>query len=464
VKKVAFTLVVLCAALGAEAKIGESPELTEKRYGKVLELKPRNDGMEDRKYGRQDYFFRVTFRDGKSVQEIVSPKAGSFPFTDDECLELAANVTGLKAGDWAKAAGGSDLPRRWEAAGLVMTFAKPNLTITSDAFSVPETKAATPALTISNAVPSPVTTPVPVPTLAPVQVQDPTLPLRMITFTNADGTAVTNARVLRVDVDGIMYLLSDGSAGGKVKFEDLAEPVQKTFQHARETARKTEEERLARQKAIDDERRAREGAEEQRLASEKAAERHALEEHLYLIRPIDEFDFPRGAAAEAACKDIVSELKYLNTVLELGVGYDKFSDLLAEKTQAIEKIKTSATEGVSDAFLRRVASCLENYQTSKKWWHEQLGDASARLKALDECYLREYRAQAGLDIAYCTGMATANTNANDVAIRLVAEMIRAEQAAVSDGTRPKSYQDPNVAGLSVEQIAEKLKAKLAVGK
>ena len=46
------------------------------------------------------------------------------------------------------------------------------------------------------------------------------------------------------------------------------------------------------------------------------------------------------------------------------------------------------------------------------------------MKALDECYLREYRAQAGLDIAYCVGMATANTNANDVAIRLVAEMIR----------------------------------------
>jgi hypothetical protein len=261
-----------------------------------------------------------------------------------------------------------------------------------------------------------------------------------------------------------MYLLPDGSSVGKVKFEDFAKLVQKAFQHARETARKTEEERLARQKAIDDERRAREGAEEQRLASEKAAGRHAIEEHLYLIRPIDEFDFPRGAAAEATCKEIVSELKYVNTVLELGVGYDKFSDLLTEKVHVIEKLRDSRGEGVSDAFLRRVASCIENYQTSKKWWREQLDDSSARLKALDEGYMREYWAQARLDIAYCVGMATANTNANESAIRLVAEMIRAEQAAVSDGTRPKSYQDSSVANLSVEQIAEKLKAKVAAGK
>ncbi len=460
VKKVAFTLVVLCVALGAHAKIGESPELTEKRYGKVLEIKPRADGMEDRKYGYQDYFFRVTFRDGRSVQEIVSPKAGAFAFTDDECLELAEKVTWLKPGGWAKAVGGTDLQRRWDATGLVMTFVKPNLTITSDAYAVPETITKRPALTVSNAVP--VTIPAPAPTPAPAQ--DPTLALRMITFTNADGSAITNARVLRVDVDGILYLLPDGTGGGKVKFEDLAEPVQKAFQHARETARKTEEERLARQKAIDDERRAREGAEEQRLASEKAAERHTIEEHLYLIRPIDEFDFPRGAAAEAACKEIVSELKYLNTVLELGVGYDKFSDLLTEKIHVIEKLKDSRGEGVSDAFLRRVTSCLENYQASKKWWHEQLGDASARLKALDECYMREYRAQAGLDIAYCVGMATASTNANETAIRLVAEMIRTEQTAVNDGTRPKSYQDSSVAGLSVEQIAEKLKARRAASK
>ena len=118
-KRVVIALIV-GLALSSHAKIGESPELIEKRYGKAVETRQRNDGMEDKKYSFENYTIRVTFRDGKAVQEIINPKDTTFIFTDDECMELAKKVTGLNAQDWVKADGANNLRRRWDSKGFVM--------------------------------------------------------------------------------------------------------------------------------------------------------------------------------------------------------------------------------------------------------------------------------------------------------------------------------------------------------
>jgi hypothetical protein len=52
-----------------------------------------------------------------------------------------------------------------------------------------------------------------------------------ITFTNSAGTVLTNARVVKVEPDGLIYMAPDGIGGGKVKFSTLPEPIQKQFNY-----------------------------------------------------------------------------------------------------------------------------------------------------------------------------------------------------------------------------------------
>ena len=221
--------VIACWAFAAQAKIGETADQIEKRYGKVLETKARNDGMEDRKYSYDEYAVRITFLDGKSVQEIFNPKNMSFIFTDDECMELAEKATGLKVADWVKSESANNLWRRWDSKGFVMSFAKPTLTISAEEYFKPQPKT---RVVIGR---------------GPAEPPPPAMPF--ITFTNAEGVAITNARVIRADADGVIYSISDGLGGGKVKFEILPPAIQMAFGYDAAKVKIQAEENAARQKA-----------------------------------------------------------------------------------------------------------------------------------------------------------------------------------------------------------------------
>jgi hypothetical protein len=226
------------------------------------------------------------------------------------------------------------------------------------------------------------------------------------------------------------------------------------FGYDPEKARREAEARLAAEKA----------AQEARLAAAKAAQHDAIKSHRFYIRPIDEFDFPKTEKGKSACKEIASDLKGINKAIELGLNYSQFSNLLTKKALAVEKTKDLQGDGIPRVFFRRVDACVDAYKQSRDWWHKQIENAEhPSMIPYEDYVMREYWAEAGVDLTYCIGIAECDTNANATAIDLVASMIRTEQNGVRDGTlAAKDYLDPSVYNLSVDQISDRLKATLTV--
>jgi hypothetical protein len=150
-----------------------------------------------------------------------------------------------------------------------------------------------------------------------------------LTFTNNSGSIYTNVTVILIERDGILFRFSDGMNYGRVKFTNMSSSLQAQFGYDPEKIRKAEEDRLAKEKADQAE----------RVARAIAAQYNSIQAHKYYIDPIDESDFPKTEAAKLACKEIVSDLKGISKALELGLSYDKFSDLLTEQVLSVEKIK-----------------------------------------------------------------------------------------------------------------------------
>lgn len=273
-----------------------------------------------------------------------------------------------------------------------------------------------------------------------------------LTFTNNSGVVYSNVTVVTVELDGILFRLSEGAGYGRVKFTNMSLLLQAQFGYDPEKIRKAQEDRIAKAKA----------AEAERIVRARAAQHDSITSHRFYIRPIDESDFPKTEKVQMVCKEIASELKGINKALELGLNYTKFADLLTEKVLAIEKIKDLRGEGIPHDFLYRVDECVDAFKTSKHWWNEKIQDEHPKIQALDEYFMRKYWSKAGLYLTYCTGIAEKNTNANTLALDQVASMIKAEQDAVKDGIlEAKDSLDPTVSNLTVEEISARLKATLS---
>ena len=274
----------------------------------------------------------------------------------------------------------------------------------------------------------------------------------ILTFTNNIGVVYTNVTVILVERDGILFRLSDGANYGRVKFTNMSQSLQLKFGYDPEKIRKAQEDRIAKAKAD----------EAERIARAKAAQYDSIKNHSFYIRPIDESDFPKTEKVQIVCKEIASELKGINKAIELGLNYNKFSDLLTEKVLAVEKIKGLRGEGIPYGFLHRVDECVDAYKESRHWWNEKINDKDPTVEALDEYFMREYWSTASVCLTYCIGIAESNTNANSIAIDQVALMIKTEQLAVKEGIREaKDYLDPTVSNLTVDEISDRLKASLS---
>ena len=145
------------------------------------------------------------------------------------------------------------------------------------------------------------------------------------------------------------------------------------------------------------------------------------------------------------------------------MNYNQFSDLLTEKVLAVEKIKDLRGEGIPHEFLRHADDCVDAFKESKHWWNEKIKAEHAELENLDEHFMHDYWSEADLHIMCCSGIAESNTNAIDVMIDKMAEMIKDQQDAVKNGVlEAKGNFDPNVFGLPVKGISARLRASLSV--
>ena len=124
-------------------------------------------------------------------------------------------------------------------------------------------------------------------------------------------------------------------------------------------------------------------AQEAKTEAELAAFLHdSIRRHLILIDPVKATDFPTTDKALAACREILSDLRGVHKILEMGLTYSKFSDLLTEKVLAIEKVKDLQRDGIPEEFLKRVDACVEALNESRSSWGKKIdnaGDALAHL-------------------------------------------------------------------------------------
>src|SRR5580765_1098585 len=91
------TLVVCCAPWSAAARLGETPEQLEARYGKPT-FPDKFVGLPMRNYKFNDFEVMVAFQNGKSALEVWRPEDPTRDLTERECLTSANAVAG--AGQW----------------------------------------------------------------------------------------------------------------------------------------------------------------------------------------------------------------------------------------------------------------------------------------------------------------------------------------------------------------------------
>lgn len=280
----------------------------------------------------------------------------------------------------------------------------------------------------------------------------------LLTFTNNSGVVFTDARVVKIEPDGVLFGFTNWQYT-RVKFTNMPQTVQAWFGYDPQKASKENEERLARATAMAT------AARERAISEAKAAQFDAIgkwkgEFDLYQW---DDSDLPKTEASRQSCKEIVAELNGISTVLEAGLSYNQFSDLLVAKILAVQKVKDLRGGDLPREFLRHAKDCLDAYGESKEWWDKKIEAEHPKLKAFDEYCMREYWSEADLELICCAGIAASNTNASTLLIPLMAKMIRNQQNAVSEGVlEMKGNFDQSVSYLTVEQISDLLKAALVV--
>lgn len=286
----------------------------------------------------------------------------------------------------------------------------------------------------------------------------------LLTFTNISGDVYNNVRVVKMENDGVLFGLTNWQYA-RVKFTNMSASLQTYFGYDPEKIRRAQEVRLANEKAARDEQIAEAKAAQQRqIAEAKAAQIDSIKEYAdkFLLYSFDDSDFPKTEGARQACKEIVSELKGINKALELGCSYNKFSELLTDKVLAVEKIKDLRGDGIPRDFLRHIDGCVNAFKESRHWWNEKIQDEFPKSKLLDEQFMRDYWSEADLRLICSAGIAESNTNAISLIIDKMAEMIKDKQDAVKEGVlEAKGNFDPNVQGLSSDQISVRLKKALA---
>ena len=168
------------------------------------------------------------------------------------------------------------------------------------------------------------------------------------------------------------------------------------------------------------------------------------------------YQLPKNQEAKSACKDIVSELKQISKVLELGITYDRFCDLLQEKTLAIEKIKDKA-ESVPTQFLKHVDDCIGFYKISRDGWKTEIESAEfPDLKASAAFHRLDCWTLAKVQELYCVGIAENNPEVSDAIMTEMASSIYSDQTIVI----PHAIQQDKKLGLGDSELPHPVLSKM----
>jgi hypothetical protein len=287
-----------------------------------------------------------------------------------------------------------------------------------------------------------------------------------LTFTTLNGKSFANLVIVKIEEEGVLFRLPDGAGWDRVPFTNMPKSIQAKFGYDPERAKREHEARLAADLAEkkSDEQAHKESlarAEAARVAELKAQETDSIESHKYLIVIISGADFPKDEKTKDVCLQIAAELNGLNKALEIGISFVKYSDLLTEKVIAIQKIKDLAGVTLPYAFTMHSDAAIEEFKGAKDSWSKKIETESSSMAALYEYWVQEAWSKAGLQVAYCKSIADKNTEVNDRAIDVVAELIEAEQRAVKSGALPRAHTfDPAVYNLPARLIAKKIRSQL----
>lgn len=276
--------------------------------------------------------------------------------------------------------------------------------------------------------------------------------IKSISFQDLAGNLYSNVTVLKLEKDGVLFRYGEEPRYGRVKFTNMTEEVQLKCGYDAKKIEQDREEKAAKAK-LDRERyaeaRARKEADEvTRLVS--------------LVTPITVADFPKTDATKAACKEIAAELKGIHTAIELGVSYNKFSELLTDTAITVQKAKDLRGDNLPAVFLIRADKCIDAYNQSRDFWRKSIDTESERAKAMSDYYRRESWAKAGINLTFCIGIAESRTNVNELVISQAIEMIESEKRAFEKGNLSLGLLDYSALSLMTkDQILDRLKESLA---
>ena len=245
-----------------------------------------------------------------------------------------------------------------------------------------------------------------------------------------------------IEKDGVMFRYGEEYRYDRVKFTNMAESVQVKFGY---DLKKMAQEEQARKEQLE-QRKARRRLEAERAANEREARSgkslRAAASKIYSLSPSD---FPKDTNAVQVCRQAVYELKGLQTAIEMGITYQKYSDLLTDTAISIGKIKDNNQGLFPWRFNAELETSLRQFTSAREWWKKSM-DTDYSKAECTYLHQREWK-EATLSLTYCLAIAEQRTNIVDSITKQVVELLVFEELAsrrkVTFGDEP----DPIFEGL-----------------
>lgn len=275
---------------------------------------------------------------------------------------------------------------------------------------------------------------------------------KTVSFRDLTGNVYTNVTVLKVEKDGVLFRYGEEFKYVRVKFTNMTEEVQLQCGYDAKAIQRQKKEKA-------------EAERQQRMAAQAEFEKQqALEINslAVLVRPISTADFPKTESAKTTCKELVAELKGVNTGLELGMTYNKFSELLTDTAIKIQKTRDLAKDELPTAFQIRMDDCIRIYNTSRDDWRRSIETGSHEVKVWSDYFRQQAWSKSGIHLTMLRGIIDGQTNVNSLVIDQAVALVSAERRAVEDGLLPgylRSY--AGISLLSEDEIVKHLKEELA---
>ncbi|HAO78192.1 MAG TPA: hypothetical protein DCQ92_04285 [Verrucomicrobia subdivision 3 bacterium] len=279
---------------------------------------------------------------------------------------------------------------------------------------------------------------------------------KTVSFRDLSGIEYSNVVILTIEKDGVLLRYGDEFRYDRVKFTNMSEQAQLQCGYDAKKLQQQREEKAAKEKL------AREQFFEQRAAAIKQMQEAEILSLSRLVYPISIGDFPKTDSAKATCKELVAELKGVNTGLKLGLSYSKFSDLLTDTAIKIQKMRDLSKDELPAVFQTRMDDCIRIYNDSRDDWRKKIDSDIEETKAWREYFVQKAWAESGIHLTMLTGIIDSRTNVNELVINQAIDIVRDEKRAFDKGVLPielRSYKAISL--LSDEELIKRLNEKLA---